>query len=194
MIVVKVGGSLYDHPHLGPGLRAYLDTLAPSPVLLVPGGGDFANAVRKLDTTHQLGEEASHGLALWAVDLAGEFLHRLLNPPNPPTPFPKREGGANTAPPSLLGKGVGGLGSCDFLDTLPHTWAVTSDSIAARAAVAYRAERLVLLKSIDIPPGTPWVEAAQRGWVDPHFPTLVADAPFPVEAINFRRWLDRKPL
>ena len=24
MIVVKVGGSLYDHPHLGPGLRTYL--------------------------------------------------------------------------------------------------------------------------------------------------------------------------
>ena len=31
--------------------------------------------------------------------------------PNPPTPFPKREGGAGFAPPSLLGKGVGGLGS-----------------------------------------------------------------------------------
>jgi tRNA uridine 5-carboxymethylaminomethyl modification enzyme len=33
--------------------------------------------------------------------------------PNPPTPFPKREGGAGGAltPPSLLGKGAGGLGS-----------------------------------------------------------------------------------
>jgi ribonuclease R len=35
--------------------------------------------------------------------------------PNPPTPFPKREGGEEAdgalAPPSLLGKGVGGLGS-----------------------------------------------------------------------------------
>ena len=35
--------------------------------------------------------------------------------PNPPTPFPKREGGAGVltsiSPPSLLGKGVGGLGS-----------------------------------------------------------------------------------
>ena len=32
MIVVKVGGSLYDHPRLGPGLRACLDSLAPEAV------------------------------------------------------------------------------------------------------------------------------------------------------------------
>ena len=49
MIVVKVGGSLFDHPQLGPGLRAYLDSLTPARVLLVPGGGDFADSVRKLD-------------------------------------------------------------------------------------------------------------------------------------------------
>jgi hypothetical protein len=38
--------------------------------------------------------------------------------PNPSTPFPKREGGANPAPPSLLGKGVGGLGSSIFFAVL----------------------------------------------------------------------------
>jgi hypothetical protein len=31
--------------------------------------------------------------------------------PNPPAPFPRREGGAGLSPPSLLGKGAGGLGS-----------------------------------------------------------------------------------
>jgi thiamine-monophosphate kinase len=38
--------------------------------------------------------------------------------PNPPTPFPKREGGAReelSSPPSLLGKGVGGLGLAEEL-------------------------------------------------------------------------------
>src|SRR5688572_4689292 len=78
MIVVKVGGSLYDHPRLGPGLRAYLDALAPDPVLLVPGGGPFADAVRQLDAAHRLGEEAAHWLALMAMTLAGGFLQQLL--------------------------------------------------------------------------------------------------------------------
>ena len=73
---------------------------------------------------------------------------------------------------------------------LPHTWAVTTDSIAARAAVVYGAERLVLLKSVDVPAGTTWEVAAERGWVDRHFPHVIANAPFPVEVVNFRRVLD----
>src|SRR5262245_15127643 len=43
--------------------------------------------------------------------------------PNPPTPFPKREGGAGFSPPSLLGKGVGGLGSSNAPFVLdPKMW------------------------------------------------------------------------
>src|SRR4051812_5597721 len=78
MIVVKVGGSLYDHPRLRPGLCIYLTSLAPVPVLLVAGGGDFADAVRRLDVVHGLGEEAAHWLALRSMKLAGEFLKQLL--------------------------------------------------------------------------------------------------------------------
>jgi aspartokinase-like uncharacterized kinase len=73
---------------------------------------------------------------------------------------------------------------------LPHSWNVTSDSIAARAAVVYGAERLVLLKSVDVPQGTPWAEAAKRGAVDAHFPQVVAKARFPIEVVNFRKVLD----
>lgn len=75
--------------------------------------------------------------------------------------------------------------------SVPHTWEFTTDSIAALAAKVANA-RLILLKSTDIPAGTPWPEAAARGWVDAYFPTAIADATFPVEAINFRKWLDER--
>ena len=75
---------------------------------------------------------------------------------------------------------------------LPHTWSVTTDSIAARVAVVHNAEKLILLKSVDVPPGTPWAEAAECGWVDPHFPTLVARHRLNAVAVNFRRWLDER--
>ena len=75
---------------------------------------------------------------------------------------------------------------------LPHSWRVTSDSIAARAAVVFRAERLILLKSTDVPPGTPWGEAAARGWVDAHFPRVAATLACPVEVLNFRLQLDSR--
>ena len=76
---------------------------------------------------------------------------------------------------------------------LPHSWDVTSDSIAARVAVMLGAERLVLLKSVDVPSGTSWEEALARGWVDAHFPRVVASAPFAVEVVNFRRVLESPP-
>ena len=73
---------------------------------------------------------------------------------------------------------------------LPHTWEVTTDSLAARAAVVFRAERLILLKSVDIPPGTPWEIAAANGWVDAHFPQIAATLACPISVINFRRKLE----
>jgi aspartokinase-like uncharacterized kinase len=166
VIVVKVGGSLFDHPRLGPGLRAYLDSLAPANVLLVPGGGDVVEAVRKLDAIHALGEETCHELALCGMELTGAFLLRLIGPPHPRI-------------------AVRGLDA-----ELPHTWEVTSDSIAARAAVVHGAKRLVLLKSVDVPAGISWEEAAKQGWVDAHFPKMVANAAFPIAVVNFRHVLD----
>lgn len=168
MIVAKVGGSLYDDPRLGPGLRAWL-TEQPEPVLLVPGGGGFADAVREIDRVHALGEETAHWLAIRALGLAAEFLRVIVGP-------------------------VSVLDCHDFFrrhDLTPHTWAVTTDSLAAAAAGHLGARALVLLKSVDVPP-VPWAEAAANGWVDAHFPTAVRGAAFAVAAVNFRRWMDAR--
>jgi aspartokinase-like uncharacterized kinase len=173
VIVVKVGGSLYDHPRLGPGLRAYLAELD-EPVLLVPGGGDFADAVRKLDAVHRLGEEAAHWLALRALAAAADFLRALVSSPRL----------------TVLDCHAFAVEDESRPGRLPHSWRVTSDSVAAHAAVVFGASRLVLLKSTDVPPGTPWPEAAARGWVDPHFPAIVADHALRVEAVNFRARLN----
>jgi aspartokinase-like uncharacterized kinase len=69
---------------------------------------------------------------------------------------------------------------------LPHCWAVTSDSIAARAVVVLEARRLILLKSVTMPEEIDWTEAARRGWVDRHLPKLLATAAIDVCAINLR--------
>ncbi len=216
MIVVKVGGSLFDHPALGPGLRAFVESLS-AEVLLVPGGGPVADAVRELDRAHGLGEEAAHWLALRALGVTKALLEALMAEPNPPTPFPEKEGGVRElngaqspsvfclSPPSFSGKGVGGLGSSHLLDpftfaredesrhgALPHTWSVTTDSIAARAAVVFRAQQLVLLKSVDVPHGTPWETAAANGWVDAHFPQIAPTLACPIEVVNFRRYLSSR--
>jgi aspartokinase-like uncharacterized kinase len=188
VIVVKVGGSLYDHSRLGPGLNQFLGPLLRSgPVWLVPGGGAATDAVREWDRVHALGEEVSHWLALRSLSTAALFLAGFLD-------------GATVVGDGIeLGReGLSIIDSYDFAlrddgrpGSLPHTWAVTSDSLAARAAVVGKAEELILLKSIDIPPGTPWEVAAANGWVDAHFPHVIAGTELLVEAVNFRRWLGK---
>ncbi len=71
---------------------------------------------------------------------------------------------------------------------LPHTWSATSDSVAARAAVVLRAQRLVLLKSVTLPAGLDWDEASRQGFVDPIFPQILRQATHPLEvvAVNLR--------
>ncbi|QJW97197.1 amino acid kinase family protein [Frigoriglobus tundricola] len=230
MIIVKVGGSLFDHPKLGPGLLAFVESLAPAEVLLVPGGGPVADAVRELDRTHGLGEEAAHWLALRALSVTAAFLERVAGGPPPPAPLPEGKGvtarDASSDSPEALGlrrscsppfprparssadragereEGLGVGSSCRVLDcfafaredesrpgALPHSWSVTTDSVAARAALVFRAERLILLKSTDVPDGTPWDTAAANGWVDAHFPRIARALTCPVEVINFRRRL-----
>jgi aspartokinase-like uncharacterized kinase len=171
VIVVKVGGSLYDHRKLRPGLGEFLTPLLRAgPVILVPGGGPFADAVRAMDRVHALGDEASHWLALRTLSTAALFLKMIV--------------------PTADGLSI--LDPFDFAradDALPHSWDATSDSVAARVAFVERADRLILLKSIDVPPETPWDVAAERGWVDRHFPSIVAASGLTVEVLNFRRWL-----
>jgi aspartokinase-like uncharacterized kinase len=55
---------------------------------------------------------------------------------------------------------------------LPHTWQVTSDSIAAWTATMLSADELVLLKSVPLPSETTFEQAAHAGLVDEQFPTF----------------------
>src|SRR5581483_10984790 len=80
LVVVKIGGSLLDLPDLGPRLKKWLEQSAAT-VLVVPGGGAAADAVRRLDQLHRLGESRAHWLALRAVQLNASLLGDLLGAP-----------------------------------------------------------------------------------------------------------------
>jgi aspartokinase-like uncharacterized kinase len=185
LVVVKVGGSLFDLPDLGLRLRAWLGRLGAGRVLLVPGGGPCADGVRTLDRVHALGEEASHWLAIRALTVNAHFLHALL-PGASVVGEPHRAREAQV--PSILDpypfiRADEGRPGC-----LPHRWEATSDAIAARAAVVGRARGLILLKSVAVPEGMGWDEAVRRGLVDGWFARVLEGAHegLTVRAVNFR--------
>lgn len=185
--VVKVGGSLFDWPELGPRLRQWLAAQPTRAIVLVPGGGPTADVIRQLDERHRLGEERSHWLALRAMALNARFLLELL--PNGVVVEHLKDCAANwreNAFPILDAHAFclddGGQPGC-----LPACWAVTSDSVAARAAVVAGARRLVLLKSADLPARTSWKRAQDLGFVDVHFGKAMGDQ-LDVQVVNLRSW------
>lgn len=127
-LVVKLGGSLLDcAPSLVPLLAA-----APRPLLLVPGGGPFADAVRTLDPA----PDAAHWMACAAMEQVGLYLASLGLPGVEALRVPD-------APSVLLPYRL--LRDCD---PLPHSWRVSSDTIAAWCAAELGCE-LLLAKSVD---------------------------------------------
>jgi hypothetical protein len=198
-LVVKVGGSLFDLEDLGPRLYRWLGERAFPRVVIVPGGGRTADVVRDLDRFHRLGEETAHWLALQALTLNAHFLAELLvRQAHVDAAVPSPGGGAIVSGtpsewPALWARGLlvvvdahqfarvdeGRRGS------LPHTWAVTSDSVAARVAHCVGARRVNLLKSASPTNGAAPQRPGPRGYVDSFF-SQAAEG-LEVVAVNFRR-------
>ncbi|MBI3410474.1 MAG: uridylate kinase [Planctomycetes bacterium] len=179
--VIKVGGSLFDVPDLAKRLRRYLSHLN-GRVRIYPGGGPAADVVRVYDARHALGEEACHWLALRMLTVNAHVLAWLL----PDIPIATANGASKHA---LLDPYA--LAEADETNPgrFPHSWKVTSDSLAVRAAMLEGANELILLKSVPLPEGVDWNEAVRRKLVDPFFPmALEQTGRLKVQWINFRTW------
>ncbi len=177
IVVVKVGGSLLDWPELPARLQGFLENHRDDRVVLVVGGGRFADTLRDLDKTHGLGEEYSHLLALRILDVTARLLEALI-------PGTKATGRTSDLEPIWATRHIPILAPRRFLESddgstnpLPHNWSTTTDSIAARLARWLGARQLVLLKSAEIPSGLTLGQAAETGLVDPEFPTAAGEIP-----------------
>jgi aspartokinase-like uncharacterized kinase len=143
LTVVKVGGGLAREAGDG-ALRSLCGAIAEAgarhPLLVVPGGGDFADAVRDHDRRFGLHPQSAHRMAILAMDQFGWALADLI------------PGAARCSDVGAVGDGVVSVLLPAALlaerDPLPASWAVTSDSIAAWVAGAAGAERLVLAKPV----------------------------------------------
>lgn len=143
-VVLKVGGSLSRADAL-PDLCNQIGQLAlRHDLIVVPGGGEFADLVRKYDRNYSMSETAAHHMAILAMDQYGFLLGELT-----PNSILVSDILATNEP--LSGRAPVLLPSRWLFeaDPLPHSWAVTSDSIAAWVAGQLEAPRLVLLKDVD---------------------------------------------
>jgi dihydroneopterin aldolase len=157
LIIVKVGGSHAFSKHLAAWLDALM--LVAGRVVIVPGGGPFADAVRTAQPTMGFDDLAAHRMALLAMEqfgcaLAG--LRRSLSPAGSVAAIRAalRAGAVPVWAPTRMV-----LNAKD----VPTSWDVTSDSLAAWLAGVLGAK--LLLRAADL---------AARGVVDPCFPRFLA--------------------
>jgi aspartokinase-like uncharacterized kinase len=164
--IYKVGGSLFDWREFADRLCALLDAEPVCPVV-VAGGGAAADVVREWDSVHQLGETQAHRLAILSLCLSEALLTSLL--PRGVLVVNRDQAVAAWSTervPILCVDAFLAAEEQGEADSLPASWNVTSDSLAAWIAARWPAS-LVLLKST-----TP--EAAGADFVDPCFRQFAA--------------------
>ena len=141
--VVKVGGGLLGRAG---AFELVIEALtafrAGRRLVVLPGGGPFAEAVRQMFKRVKIGEDAAHWMAVLGMDQYAHALAARL----PEASLVDGEGGIAAA---LQADRLPVLAPFRWLraaDPLPHSWEVTSDSIAAWLAGQLHARRVVLIK------------------------------------------------
>jgi 5-(aminomethyl)-3-furanmethanol phosphate kinase len=142
-VVVKIGGSLLQRVEDFERVLGVVAQLGRARrLLIVPGGGPFADAVRAVDANVRLSDAAAHWMAVLAMDqyahlIAERLVHGALVT------------SATEIAQAQSNAGIPVLAPYRWLreaDPLPHSWDVTSDSIAAWCAHAVGATQVVLIK------------------------------------------------
>ena len=177
--VVKIGGSLAQDPRLAQWL-SLLAQVGGGRVVIVPGGGPFADQARHAQVRWGLEELVAHNMAVLGMVQYAMQMHGMcaaLRPSESAAAIDDALRGGHTAlwmPYELVRSHAGPFTSFD----------VTSDSLAAWLARRLRASELVLVKSCVVPDGRTLRQHAAAGIVDPRFPDEMREAQFRVELMN----------
>lgn len=161
--VVKLGGSLHRSPELKNCLKALV--CAGNGIVLVPGGGPFADTVRMIQTQSRISDATAHRMAMLAMEQYALMLCDLepnLVPVESLLDMASQCAQGHT--PIWLP-----LEMCRNASNIPESWSVTSDSLAAWLAIELAAESLTLIKH-ERPANTDPVAMSASGWVDKAFP------------------------
>ncbi len=180
-VVVKIGGSLFEcrdtsAPAPGLALLSLLDR-ARVPVVVVPGGGAFANAVRSEQLRLGVSDPAAHQMALLAMH---QMAHAVVD--IAPTPGRLIIAASHVEIAQVLAGGrIAVWVPMPMVaqdPDIPEDWTVTSDTLAAWLASRLGARHLVLVKSAAAPQRATASELSAAGFVDRAFPGLVAGTGF----------------
>ena len=169
MWVIKLGGSLIGSNEL----QAWLDVIAnkgDGKVIIVPGGGLFADTVRQAQSLTQVNDATAHRMAVMAMDQFGVMMTGL----NPKLVTADCE--LELAERGWQHLGIVWLASrmVNAADDIATNWDITSDSLAAWLAHKVEASHLLIVKSAQVTTGQASAHGLIKlGMLDPSFDQVI---------------------
>ena len=180
MIVVKLGGSLSQSDALVKCLDSVEQNYQGRAVVIVPGGGGFADQVRLAQQRWQFNDKTAHYMAILAMQQMALLFNGIK--------------GNFTIASSLLdiqkqlNKQKIVIWSPDIVEldkaAIQASWDITSDSLAAWLAGVLSAKELILVKSAIINSSFSLQQLAKQNIVDNGFCDFVMQATFKIKIIN----------
>ncbi|HEY1997940.1 aspartate kinase [Paraburkholderia sp.] len=179
MWVVKIGGSLSHEPTLRDWLTQLCE-VGGGRIVIVPGGGDFADKVRQYQSEWHFDDLAAHNMCLlamtqYAIMMQGVLPELVLASSEAKIRRALRDGHVAVWVPTALMR--------DTPDAMSN-WDTTSDSLAAWLSTMLNAERLIVVKSCPIAEDMRLETLAANGVVDRRFVDYVSEANYVVELFN----------
>jgi 5-(aminomethyl)-3-furanmethanol phosphate kinase len=177
MIVIKLGGSLAASGKLQLCLDKIERSYQGMAVVIVPGGGVFADQVRSVQQQWQFDDRTAHLMAILAMQQMA-LLFKALKPRFTVVPsiaeLHDRQGVSIWSPdvPELDKAGI------------PSSWDVTSDSLSAWLAKTLEADELILVKSGNIDADFDVLKLVQEQVVDVSFHEFTQQASFKLTIVN----------
>ncbi|MEI6335920.1 MAG: uridylate kinase [Methylococcaceae bacterium] len=180
MIVVKLGGSLSKADTLVNCLNKLEQNYIDSGVVIVPGGGAFADQVRVAQQCWQFDDTTAHKMAILAMQQMALLIKGLKSN------FSIAYSVTDILKQAVQQKII--IWSPDIVEldnaAIKASWDISSDSLAAWLAGELSARELILVKSAMIDSSLNLQQLTESGIIDQGFCDFVRQSNFKISIIN----------
>ena len=180
MIVVKLGGSLSKADTLVNCLNKLEQNYIDSAVVIVPGGGAFADQVRVAQQHWQFDDATAHKMAILAMQQMALLIKGLKS--NFSIAYSVTDILKQAAQQKIV------IWSPDIVEldnaAIKASWDISSDSLAAWLAGRLSARELVLVKSALIDKRLNLQQLTESGIIDQGFCDFVGQGGFKISIVN----------
>lgn len=176
--VIKLGGSLEKSRQLIDCLNYVVDTFKDK-LIIVPGGGLFAEQVRQSQQHWQFNEVIAHEMALLAMQQMALIFHSLRPDFNCLNSVKCIQSQIKNTTHIIWSPSINELNQAN----IKASWDITSDSLAAWLAIQLQADQLTLIKAAPIF-DTDIAHLMKQGILDPAFSSFIKNTRFKIQIIS----------